>query len=301
MANTASQTRTRFTGSLSDVTVADLVQTLTMSPKGGVMHLYTDLGDGEIWVVDGQIVDAALGDERGETALYRLLMSTRGTFELKFKAAPPEHLRFEIPPQHALMEGMRRLDEWTRDAPRGLNPGTRPCVDEDHLRAWRDDLDPEDVELLDRFDGRRCALEVVAQPDGTADTKSRLGQIGSLRDRGLLRWATRPALPRVGSGVVPPAGGFWGRAMRRHLDSRRPALRRAMELLAASVFVATLVASAVFGDWRILLAGQLVGWGLILVGVASQKTASPSLAPGAILLSPILRIAELGHRRHTPT
>ena len=66
-----------------------------------------------ITVRDGQVLDAELGPFFAERAIYRLLLWNEGEFEIDFRPVRVEQ-RVQIPTQGLLMEGMRRLDEWSR-------------------------------------------------------------------------------------------------------------------------------------------------------------------------------------------
>ncbi|HEY0867010.1 MAG TPA: response regulator, partial [Fimbriimonas sp.] len=107
------ETKSGFTGSLSDMGVVDLVQTFEIGRKTGTITISEGERVGTVWFRDGRVVDSELGRLVGENAFYRLLNTFEGGFEVKF--GPVERTdRIEISTQGLLMEGMRRLDEWGR-------------------------------------------------------------------------------------------------------------------------------------------------------------------------------------------
>ncbi|MBL8941747.1 MAG: response regulator, partial [Myxococcales bacterium] len=65
--------RTKFTGRLADMAVVDLLQTIEISRKSGVIHFGTEFGAATVWFRDGAVIDAELGRLQGEAAVYRLL------------------------------------------------------------------------------------------------------------------------------------------------------------------------------------------------------------------------------------
>ena len=105
--------RTRFAGDLSDVGVVDLVQTIELNRKSGIIHIVNRDGRrGSIFFRDGKVIDAEVGRLSGAQALYRLFSWSEGQFAVEFK-----HIRrhdvVDMSVAALLMEGMRRLDEST--------------------------------------------------------------------------------------------------------------------------------------------------------------------------------------------
>jgi CheY-like chemotaxis protein len=103
--------RTRFAGALSDVGVVDLVQTIELNRKSGIIHIVSrDDHRGSIFFRDGKVIDAEVGRLSGAHALYRLFSWSDGQFAVEFK-----HIRrhdvVDMSVAALLMEGMRRLDE----------------------------------------------------------------------------------------------------------------------------------------------------------------------------------------------
>ncbi|MBN8616472.1 MAG: DUF4388 domain-containing protein, partial [Deltaproteobacteria bacterium] len=109
----ASLSKTRFTGSLEDMGLVDLLQTIDVSRKSGVLDLRGPQGHGTITFRDGQILDAELGRIHGERAVYRLLLWSEGDFDIEFRPVRSE-AHIQTPTTGLLMEGMRRVDEWGR-------------------------------------------------------------------------------------------------------------------------------------------------------------------------------------------
>ena len=105
--------RTRFSGSLEDMGVVDLLQTFEVSLKSGIARIWDGRREALIYFRDGKVVDAELGKLRGEEAVYRSLITSSGEFEVELCAIPNEDI-IPTSTQGLLMEGMRRLDEWGR-------------------------------------------------------------------------------------------------------------------------------------------------------------------------------------------
>src|SRR5690606_2892737 len=67
--------RTRFTGHLADMGVVDLIQSIDVSRKSGLVHVENvdDAAKGTLYFREGKVIDAELGHLRGEDAVYRML------------------------------------------------------------------------------------------------------------------------------------------------------------------------------------------------------------------------------------
>lgn len=175
--------RTKFTGRLADMAVVDLLQTIEISRKSGVISVMTALGDATVWFREGSVIDAQMGRLQGEAAIYRLLSLGDGEFELEFKAINRGQ-QIHSNTQALLMEGMRRVDEWGRLLEQ-LPPLDAVLVVEPSAYAdRRDNLSPEHSAVLKRFDGRRNILEVV--DDSGIDDLDALGGISQFFFEGLL-------------------------------------------------------------------------------------------------------------------
>jgi len=175
--------RTRFTGSVADMGVVDLIQTFEVSRKSGIVHL-NNLGyEAHIFFRDGKCVDAALGRLTGEEAVYRALIWNEGTFEVEFsKVENPDVI--ETSTQGLLMEGMRRLDEWGRLL-ESLPPLTTVFqVNSEELLERLNEIPDELNGILRLFDGKRDLMGVVdASP---FEDLSTLNTISKLYFEGLL-------------------------------------------------------------------------------------------------------------------
>ena len=106
--------RTRFAGRVTDMPVVDVIQTIEISRKSGVIQFVGDRGrQAAIYFRDGRVIDAEAGSLQGEDAVYRLLTWNEGEFEVVFRTVRRREV-IAMSSQGLLMEGMRRLDEWSR-------------------------------------------------------------------------------------------------------------------------------------------------------------------------------------------
>jgi DNA-binding response OmpR family regulator len=153
--------RTRFAGDLRDMGVVDLIQTIEVSRKSGLIHFK---GEGEkraaIYFRDGKVIDAEAGRLTGAEAVYRLLTWGDGEFEVAFRSVRRKDA-IEMSSQGLLMEGMRRLDEWGRLLEQLPDIESVFEVDTDELSERLSELPDELNWLLKLFDGRRTLMEII--------------------------------------------------------------------------------------------------------------------------------------------
>ena len=157
--------RTKFAGDLSDIGVVDLVQTIDLNRKSGIIHIVNRDGRrGAVFFREGRVIDAEVGRLSGAEAMYRLFSWSDGRFEVEFKPIRRRDV-IDLPSAALLMEGMRRLDEWTRLL-EGL-PALDSVVEVDFrvLGEQLADLPDEMNGILRLCDGTRTLLAVIDDSD----------------------------------------------------------------------------------------------------------------------------------------
>lgn len=194
-----------FSGSLADMGVVDLLQTLEIGRKTGVLYLTNTEGkSGLIYFREGRVIDALQEQIKGERAVYRMLTWNDGQFRIDFKAINRD-ARIEPSIQGLIMEGMRRLDEWERLAEQLPALETILMIDPQELMAQYPEKFPDKAgQLLQLFDGRRTILEVVDQSG--LDDLAALNIISRMYFQGLLKERdTEPAAPATPQSRPQPA------------------------------------------------------------------------------------------------
>ncbi len=104
-------------GSLSQMNVIDLVQSLEMGRKSCLLTM-TDGNNNEkceIYFVQGQAKHAVYGSITGDEAVFKVLRWTDGNFQIDFNGKSSLETT-TLNTQGLLMEGLRQLDEAQRDA-----------------------------------------------------------------------------------------------------------------------------------------------------------------------------------------
>lgn len=101
-------------GSLAQMNVLDLLQSLDMGRKTCSLTLANNGDKCKMFFVDGQINHALYGNMKGDEAVYKVLTWTAGSFEIDFKGSSQEQTTTQST-QGLLLEGLRLLDESNRD------------------------------------------------------------------------------------------------------------------------------------------------------------------------------------------
>ena len=152
--------RPEFSGNLSDLGVADLVQTIQHGRKDATITVSHPDGPSYIWCQGGEIVDAESGPSVGEPALYRILSLDRGSLVADFGATQrPRRITASTP--RLLIEAASQRDRRTRALTRIGDPGAVFVVVSSVAARHARDLGPEELAVLSSFDGARSLDQVV--------------------------------------------------------------------------------------------------------------------------------------------
>jgi CheY-like chemotaxis protein len=102
-------------GSLSQMNVIDLVQSLEMGRKSCALTLTNKDDTCEMYFREGQVTHAQYGSLAGDQAVFKVLRWTEGNFQVNFEGKTTKQTT-TLNTQGLLMEGLRLLDEAQRDA-----------------------------------------------------------------------------------------------------------------------------------------------------------------------------------------
>lgn len=147
-------------GSLSELSLPDVIQLVSVSGKSGAFHLDRDGEQGRIYLRDGQIVDAFVGSLRGEHAVYEMAIWSSGEFAFR-PGELADQQTVHKSNANLMMEAARRLDEWrvlSRKIPSlDLIPHFPPREGgQDQVT-----LSPHEWILVTRIDGDRSIEEIA--------------------------------------------------------------------------------------------------------------------------------------------
>jgi hypothetical protein len=148
-----------FQGSLKELPLPDIIQLVSVSGKTGKFTLTRDTDRGFIFLKNGQMVHALVGELIGEEAIYSLAIWNQGEFQFN-PNEEPDRQTITKSNTNLLMEAARRLDEW-----RVLSKKI-PSVDHVPELLARDNrheqvtLNPHEWMLITKIDGQRSITEI---------------------------------------------------------------------------------------------------------------------------------------------
>jgi tetratricopeptide (TPR) repeat protein len=103
-------------GNLSEASLPDVLQLLAMGNKSGCLTLHVDDASGSIYFESGRISFASISNRDLDTddAVFAMFTWTHGAFSFEPGENPPAGVtRVAVDPQALLLEGARRVDEWS--------------------------------------------------------------------------------------------------------------------------------------------------------------------------------------------
>ncbi len=98
-------------GTLSHMSLADLLQFLHLNRKEGELKVTSDGRTGSVFIKEGNIYNALLDNAEREKALFRMFHWAEGRFEFMPKSVTAPK-RIKASTGNLLMEGMRQVDEF---------------------------------------------------------------------------------------------------------------------------------------------------------------------------------------------
>jgi tetratricopeptide (TPR) repeat protein len=191
-------------GSLKEASLPDVLQLLSMGKKTGCLGLSFHDSFGSIYFDAGRICHAAIVNRPLDTenSVYTLFTWTSGTFNFEPGVEPEDGAeRVSVDPQSLLLEGARRVDEWSLIEKKIPSFDVVFSLDRPRLMMNRDPLSPEQEALLPIIDGHRD-INGLIRDSGLGEFEVGKALYGLLNASFLLpvgRKRTTPTLPRNAS------------------------------------------------------------------------------------------------------
>jgi CheY-like chemotaxis protein len=110
--------REGFHGVLRRVGLSDVIQMECLGRNSSILEVHYQQVRGRIYIENGKIVHAVVGDETGEVAFQKMLALSSGEFHLQPFESPPKHT-LEGQWEFLLMEAARVRDEVASQVPVG--------------------------------------------------------------------------------------------------------------------------------------------------------------------------------------
>ena len=193
-------------GSLKEASLPDVLQLLSMGKKTGCLGLSFHDSFGSIYFDSGRICHAAIVNRPLDTenAVYTLFTWASGTFNFEPGVEPEDGAeRVSVDPQSLLLEGARRVDEWSLIEKKIPSFDVVYSIDRPRLTSNRDSLSPEQEALLPLLDGHRD-INGLIRDSGLGEFEVGKALYGLLNASFLLpvgRKRTTPTLPRNASAL----------------------------------------------------------------------------------------------------
>ncbi|HYC92559.1 MAG TPA: DUF4388 domain-containing protein [Thermoanaerobaculia bacterium] len=148
-----------FQGSLKELPLPDIIQLVSVSGKTGKFTLTRDADRGFIYLKNGQMVHATVGDLVGEEAIYSLAIWNHGEFQFS-PGEDSDRQTITKSNTNLLMEAARRLDEWRVLSKKIPSVDYVPELLARENRHEQVTLNPQEWMLITKIDGRRSIVEI---------------------------------------------------------------------------------------------------------------------------------------------
>lgn len=158
-----------FTGALRQVGLTEVIQMECNSRHSAILEIRNPELSGQIYIEDGNVIHATVGERTGEPAFYRLLALQGGGFEVKPFKAPPQRT-IESRWEHLLMEAARVRDEETAliNKPQAAPPKTPKPAPESPDQTVDHGLG-DDIVVVGTYDGEWKHENDSAKPEDVPD------------------------------------------------------------------------------------------------------------------------------------
>jgi len=155
-------------GNLSEASLPDVLQLLAMGSKTGCLTLTVDDASGSIYFENGRISYASVADRRLETddAVFAMFNWTHGGFSFEPGVMPPAGASIDaVDPQQLLLEGARRVDEWSQIEKKIPNLEIVFALDRKQLLSNSIPFTREQQVLLPLIDGNRDVRALMRESE----------------------------------------------------------------------------------------------------------------------------------------
>jgi hypothetical protein len=148
-------------GSLTELSLPDVIQLVSVSGKTGAFHISRNGEKGKIFLRKGQIVHAEVGSLRAEHAVYEMATWSEGQFAFNAGEEPAE-TTIQASNASLMMEAARRFDEWRVLARKIPSLDVVPYFPPRPQGQDQVTLSPQEWVLVTRIDGARSIEEIAS-------------------------------------------------------------------------------------------------------------------------------------------
>ena len=195
-----------FQGSLNELPLADIVQLVAVSGKTGMFSMTHAAEKGYVYIQNGQITHAKVGEIEGEDAIYALALWSQGTFQFS-PGVESEFRTISRSNTNLLLEAARRSDEWKILSKKIPATDSVPVLVAGEGANGQVTLTPMEWKVVTKTDGLRSIDEIARALKTSAFdiAKTLYGLVtAELVEIGKARATARPPGPPA-AGTSPPA------------------------------------------------------------------------------------------------
>ncbi len=176
-----SQSEKDFYGSLSEMNLVDLIQTLELGKKSAILKLKHNSNIGLIYVMNGEVVDSSLEDLSSEKAIMRMFTWNIGNFYVEMAPVSRERT-IHISNKELIAAGLRRINQWEQ-VKKGLPPLNTVMV-KTELNTY-EQLSDEEKEVIKNINEKKMIYEIIER--SRFDDLKSLEIVKSLYKKGYLQ------------------------------------------------------------------------------------------------------------------
>ncbi len=148
-----------FSGSLAEMSLVDLLQTLDVGKKTAVIHLQKADRQGRVYVTEGEVIDAELEQLEPRAALLRMFTWNEGQFSVSITGHDRPRRVFSAA-QELISEGVTRLYRWeqlSRELP-ALQSVVLRAPDRSDVKLMKDEQ-----RILEMVDGKKRFIDIIEE------------------------------------------------------------------------------------------------------------------------------------------
>ncbi|MGZ5427242.1 MAG: DUF4388 domain-containing protein [Thermoanaerobaculia bacterium] len=201
-----------FQGSLNELPLSDIVQLVAVSGKTGMFSMTRASEKGYVYLQNGQITHAKLGEVEGEDAIYALALWSQGSFQFS-PGVESEARTISRSNTNLLLEAARRSDEWKILSKKIPGTDSVPVLVAREGANGPVTLTPLEWKVVTKADGNRSIDEIARALRTSAFdiaktlyglVTAELVEIG--KARGTARAAPQAPVPAPLPAIPPPTG-----------------------------------------------------------------------------------------------
>ncbi len=149
-----------FSGRLSEMNLVDIIQTLEVGQKSGILKLQRNGKQGEIRFQAGTVIDARYASFSPLESIDKMFTWTEGVFQVQtMDVAGPRKLNLSN--QEIILKGLQKIREWEA-LKVDLPPlSAVPTLHDLDMQDTLPSLSLEDRQILKSIDGERTLLDII--------------------------------------------------------------------------------------------------------------------------------------------